>query len=523
MNLSKKGIAIALSIIMSLSATAVSAGAVTVDTNSTQAAAPNTTGAFTNVEPVQDETQATENTQPQQETQPATEATQATEKTEKEISGAVTASNPTGDVNGDNKLNLIDIAILQQHISEKKLLTDLQISKANLDKNKINFATILTLQKTIIDVSDKPEYIAVSGVSLNKTSVTLNIGETSALASTVSPADATDKSVTYTSSNTAVAAVSASGVITAKGSGTATITVATAGSSKASCTVKVNPVASTLTFSGFTKMTNDTISAGVFHTLAGKVTSNYPITSVKCAIEGTSMSKTVTMSASKNVKSYSVYDAFDDLMAFSDAGVGTHYFKVYATDTQKTSLTLLYSYKYTVVSSAPSSSLKALTSAGTTYYVPNGYSSSYLYDQCDYSKFNWGGTNVGCSATAEAIGASIYYGKKITPDSSSIIWTSAGAGWGLASVRYYNCSVTTKLKQAYDELMKGKPSIINTVSSSDHWLTIVGVKKGANRNNLSTSDFLIANPWGGSLNNLTTYLNSTGRSIPYDYSLRCYK
>lgn len=162
--------------------------------------------------------------------------------------------------------------------------------------------------------------------------------------------------------------------------------------------------------------------------------------------------------------------------------------------------------------------------SGVTYKVCDNYSASYLYDQRDYSKFNEGGSNVGCSATAEAIGASMYYGKRIAPDDSKIIWTAWGAGFGLAKVRYCNKSVTDKLKIAYNQLQKGNPTIINTVNNySDHWVTIVGVKPGASASNLKTSDFLIANPWGGVLSNFETYLNSTGRWIPYDYSLRAYE
>lgn len=176
--------------------------------------------------------------------------------------------------------------------------------------------------------------------------------------------------------------------------------------------------------------------------------------------------------------------------------------------------------KVTVSAPQPSGTI---TYNGVQYKVCDNYSSSYFYDQCDYSKFNEGSTNVGCSATAEAIGASMYYGKKIAPDDSKIIWTAWGAGFGLADVRYYNMSTTDKLKIAYTQLQKGNPTIINTLSSSDHWVTIVGVKTSANSSNLQASDFLIVNPWGGTLWNLGSYLSSTGRYIPYSYSIRAYE
>lgn len=165
-----------------------------------------------------------------------------------------------------------------------------------------------------------------------------------------------------------------------------------------------------------------------------------------------------------------------------------------------------------------------ITVSGVKYKVCDNYSSNYLYDQRDYSKFVSGGSNVGCSATAEAIGASMYYGKTIKPDDSQIGWISGvGATFWLADVRYYNMSVSSKLTIAYNQLQKGNPSIINTLNYSDHWVTIVGVKPTANPNSLSTSDFLIANPWGGTLSNLESYLSSTGRYISNSYSMRTYE
>lgn len=71
--------------------------------------------------------------------------------------------------------------------------------------------------------------IAVTGVTLNQHTATVEEGQTLQLNATVSPSDATDKSVTWTSNNTSAATVSSSGLVTAvaSGQGTATITVTT--------------------------------------------------------------------------------------------------------------------------------------------------------------------------------------------------------------------------------------------------------------------------------------------------------
>lgn len=79
----------------------------------------------------------------------------------------------------------------------------------------------------------------VSGVSLNKASLTLYVGETESLAATVAPEDASDKSVVWSSGNSAVASVS-NGKVTANKPGSAVIKVVTNNLSKeAACTVTV--------------------------------------------------------------------------------------------------------------------------------------------------------------------------------------------------------------------------------------------------------------------------------------------
>ncbi len=92
-----------------------------------------------------------------------------------------------------------------------------------------------------------PGTVAVTGVTLDKTSATLIDdvrGGVLTLNATVAPADATDKAVTWTSSDPTVAAV-VDGVVTAKKAGTATITVTTVdGSKTATCTITVNAVTS---------------------------------------------------------------------------------------------------------------------------------------------------------------------------------------------------------------------------------------------------------------------------------------
>lgn len=72
-----------------------------------------------------------------------------------------------------------------------------------------------------------PPPVAVTGVSVSPTSASIGVGGTQQLTATVSPANATNKNVTWTSNNTSVATVNASGVVTGVAAGNATITVRT--------------------------------------------------------------------------------------------------------------------------------------------------------------------------------------------------------------------------------------------------------------------------------------------------------
>ena len=83
----------------------------------------------------------------------------------------------------------------------------------------------------------------VSGVSLNKTSMTLTQGASEKLTASVTPSGATNKSVSWTSSNADVASVDNAGTVTARSAGTALITVKTAdGGKTASCTLTVDGI-----------------------------------------------------------------------------------------------------------------------------------------------------------------------------------------------------------------------------------------------------------------------------------------
>ena len=70
--------------------------------------------------------------------------------------------------------------------------------------------------------------VPVTGVTITGGQRELEVGDSCTFTATVSPSNATNKSVTWTTSDPSVATVSSSGTVTAVGEGTATITVTTA-------------------------------------------------------------------------------------------------------------------------------------------------------------------------------------------------------------------------------------------------------------------------------------------------------
>ncbi len=89
-----------------------------------------------------------------------------------------------------------------------------------------------------VTVTKNDNIIDATGVTISPSSLTLTTGKTGTLTATVSPSNATDKTVTWTSSNESVAKVSG-GTVTAVAEGTATITAKTSNGKTATATVTV--------------------------------------------------------------------------------------------------------------------------------------------------------------------------------------------------------------------------------------------------------------------------------------------
>ena len=118
-------------------------------------------------------------------------------------------------------------------------------------------------------VSVSKKVVDVTSVTLNKTELTLTEGDSETLTATVKPDDATDKTVTWTSSDASIASVDANGKVTAVKDGSATIT-AKAGEKTATCAVTVSKNVVAVTSVTLNK-TELTLTEGDSETLAATV------------------------------------------------------------------------------------------------------------------------------------------------------------------------------------------------------------------------------------------------------------
>ena len=157
--------------------------------------------------------------------------------------------------------------------------------------------------------------VSVTGVSLDKTELSLTVGDTETLTATVAPDNATDKTVTWTSSNSTVATVDQNGVVTAVARGTAVITATAADGSgaSASCTVTVTRP--------YIPPANPNYKITVEATQGGTVTAD-----PTAAKAGATVTLTPAPDAGYQVGTVAVTDRFGEAVAVTEQAGGTYTF-----------------------------------------------------------------------------------------------------------------------------------------------------------------------------------------------------
>ena len=165
-----------------------------------------------------------------------------------------------GDINNDKTIDSKDLLLILRHVyssengkKQEWILTGNNFLAGDLTKNgKIDSSDTIAILRHIAAseseeiskrhkdwlITQKIE-INVDSINLNKEKLELSIGEIEELIVTVLPKDATNKKVTWSTSNEKVATVDDNGKVTAKGEGETTITAKTENGKEAKCTVKV--------------------------------------------------------------------------------------------------------------------------------------------------------------------------------------------------------------------------------------------------------------------------------------------
>jgi|GEM_PF-1179288 len=99
------------------------------------------------------------------------------------------------------------------------------ITASSLEGGKTDVITITVTDDSTDGDTTPPDTISVTGINISTANTTLNIDQTRPLSSTISPSDATNKNVSWSSNNTNIATVNNLGVVSAIAAGTAIITV----------------------------------------------------------------------------------------------------------------------------------------------------------------------------------------------------------------------------------------------------------------------------------------------------------
>ena len=155
--------------------------------------------------------------------------------------------------------------------------------------------------------------VPVSGVTLNKDSLALGVGDTETLTATVAPANAANQSVTWASSAPSVATVDAAGKVTAVAPGTATITATTVdGGFTATCAVTVRP---------------DIPPANPNYRITVEATQGGTVTADPTAAKaGTTVTLTPVPDRGYQVGAVAVTDRFGEAVAVTENADGTYTF-----------------------------------------------------------------------------------------------------------------------------------------------------------------------------------------------------
>ena len=355
--------------------------------------------------------------------------------------------------------------------------------------------------------------VAVTGALVSPTTVSVAVGATATLTKTIAPSNATNQNVTWSSSNTAVATVNTSGLVTGVSAGAATITLTTVdGAKTATSAITVTTTTGTWTtventdaswtWSGFTLDPCATCSGGSSHsTNVANSFGQYTFTgtSVELYCEnwvGSGGMQVFIDGVSKGTFPQSGLSKFATISGLTNA---SHLLKVVASDTNWPSLDYI---SFTGASAATSPNLgfendfdswatygtasitttaANVRSGAKAGFFSNGggnYTFTGLTPGATYSLRGW---IKAVSGTEIWIVASNYGGSNIGLSSSSTSWTQTGNiifTMGATNTTANIATWTGTNSSAYFDDFTVTPSVVGTGNSGnvtqDTWTNITG-------------------------------------------------
>ncbi|MGN0813252.1 MAG: Ig-like domain-containing protein [Candidatus Coproplasma sp.] len=131
-------------------------------------------------------------------------------------------------------------------VSESGVVTALKAGTVTITATSTEDSNV----KATCAIEVKTQIVKATGIELNYTNETLKVGDTLQLTATVTPDNAEDKTVTWSTSNSSIATVSASGLVTIVGEGSVTVTATSNSNSSvnAECKISASYVRYTVTF-----------------------------------------------------------------------------------------------------------------------------------------------------------------------------------------------------------------------------------------------------------------------------------
>ncbi|MCP2025348.1 uncharacterized protein YjdB [Flavobacterium sp. HSC-32F16] len=225
--------------------------------------------------------------------------------------------------------------------------------------------------------------VSVTGVTVTPANAALGVGAAQQLIPTIAPANATNKTVSYSSSNTGVATVNGSGLVTAVASGTAVITVTTQdGGKTASSVITVNSSNAAVTSVSLSP-NSVSLSVGAAQQLTPTV------------LPSNAANKSVSYTS--NNTGVAIVNASGIVTAIAN---GTATITVTTADGNKTGTALI----------------TVSTAAGNYFTIKNKWTNNYLYDA---------GANAGYGAT---VANNNYKWEKVPVDATNFILKNVGTG-----------------------------------------------------------------------------------------------